>query len=114
MKNFDIVCSNTKNIYLRELLNSDSETIEDVKKIIVLFEKENMELENWGLFEIPISGNYCFYNWKTEDNVAFANYFFDKNYFSPLYIDKHSNEQVASSIKEAIKLERVRKWYDRF
>lgn len=32
MKNFDIVCSNTKNIYLRELLNSDSETIEDVKK----------------------------------------------------------------------------------
>lgn len=109
MKNFDIVCSNTKNIYLRELLNSDSETIEDVKKIIVLFEKENMELENWGLFEIPISGNYCFYNWKTEDDVAFANYFFDKNYFSPLYIDKHSNEQVASSIKEAIKLERARK-----
>ena len=32
MKNFDIVCSNTKNIYLRELLNSDSETIEDVKE----------------------------------------------------------------------------------
>lgn len=106
-KDFQLVSINIKNIFLHSLITTDKEVQDDVKEIIKLFNKENIDLEQWGLFDIPISGNYFFVNWNTEDQVAFANYYASDDSFVPIYIDNQNNEQVAETVHDAIKLERI-------
>ncbi|MDT2391722.1 hypothetical protein P7D43_20715 [Enterococcus avium] len=104
-KNFEIVCGNTINIYLKDLLANNPKVIGDVKEILNSFNRECVSVLNWGLFEIPLEGNYRFLNWKTGEHLAFANYFSEEKSFLPMYVDEHSNEQVASTLKEAIEME---------
>ena len=103
---FEIVFNNTKNIHLRDLLFNNPKVMSDVKEIINSFNSESISMLKWGLFEIPLVGNYRFINWETGDHLPFANYFTEEKRFLPMYVDGNCNEQVASSLREAIEMER--------
>ncbi|MBV6717217.1 hypothetical protein [Paenibacillus chitinolyticus] len=102
----DIFLQNTTNIYLIESLQHDLKTITHVTEIAAIFHQENISLHGWGLFEIPTRGCYCFWNKENNDSVAFANYFSDDGKFVPTFVNEESNEEQASSIKEAIEKNR--------
>ncbi|MEK5586600.1 hypothetical protein MKZ21_30545 [Paenibacillus sp. FSL P2-0536] len=96
------VISNTTNSHLNFLVRNEEKTIADVKEIIQIFMKENISLNKWGLFEIPIDGCYCFINWEEDKHVSFANYFSEDNKFVPTTLDEYSNEVQSDSITLAI------------
>ncbi|MBY3621403.1 cupin superfamily acireductone dioxygenase involved in methionine salvage [Paenibacillus sp. PastF-3] len=93
---------NTSNIHLNFEIRNNEKTIADVKEIIEIFLKENISLNNWGLFENPIDGCYCFFNSKEHQYVSFVNYFTEDERFVPTHLDEDSIEVQSDSIKHAI------------
>lgn len=109
---------NTTNIYLKKdienyILNIDyyitghilknefyiSDTVMGLDMCISYIEKENFNITNWGLFEIPIYYSYVFYNDKTIQMFDIA--IFEDATVIPRYLSK-GNEKNAKSIQEAI------------
>lgn len=103
---------NTKNIYLRlfiekyianfdEIQSNNNSLIEYLyfDKCIEYIEKSKFYINGWGLWEIPISNIYIFYN---KNRKQLFDLIIDDKNIIPAYIDEECNSINANSILEAI------------
>ncbi|MCW6660531.1 hypothetical protein NHG25_08570 [Aerococcaceae bacterium NML191292] len=88
------------------------EIYDHLLKIIQLMNAENISIEGWKLYEIPIRHVYMFYN-PIQEQAFDIEYNPDKDLFIPLYYDDDKepdskrNTYEAATICEAIKLYRI-------
>ncbi|WP_260457812.1 hypothetical protein [Clostridium sp. K04] len=104
--------NNTKNIYLRlfiekyitnfnEIQSKNNSLLEylDFDKCIEYIDKSKFDITEWGLWEIPLSNIYIFYN---KNSKQLFDLIIDDKNIIPAYIDEKSNSINANSIQEAI------------
>lgn len=91
--NFDEIQSNNQsnNNSLLEYLYFD--------KCIEYIEKSKFYIKGWGLWEIPISNTYIFYN---KNKKQLFDLIIDDKNIIPAYLDEKCNSIDANSIQEAI------------